>query len=234
MLFSSLLFSSPSFLLCFFLHPFSSPLRWVKLQRSKSRRRSSASVSFLGETLSHSYVAAHNHINFIYTCDKNNLKSVYCGCSWNWFLYLHVHGIDFCFCSHQRSFSEVLPPSQRCDWHEGLGFCSQQGQQNHCEWNTHTCTLTWHHKHKGKLSVIDKRPLTTWVEEVAVCSDATKPCPTRLQIPSNTVGEWGNSEYARIRETIGHCGGGVKAHKCVKVYIPRTFRMHVCIIFMWV
>lgn len=78
---------------------------------------------------------------------------------------LDIHGIEVYFCSHQCSFPAVLPPSQRCDGHEGMGGCSQQSQQDHCEWNTRTHTHAQCSKNissivfvvkKSKLADIDK------------------------------------------------------------------------------
>lgn len=65
---------------------------------------------------------------------------------------MELHGIEVFFCSHKRCSPAVLPPSQRCDGHEGLGGCSQQGQQDHRECNTHTHTHT--HKRVMSYSVI--------------------------------------------------------------------------------
>lgn len=45
-------------------------------------------------------------------------------------------GSRFLFVSHQCSFPAVLPPSQRCGRHEGVGGRSKQSQQDHCEQQT--------------------------------------------------------------------------------------------------
>lgn len=82
-----------------------------------------------------------------------------------------IHGVEVYFCSHQCSFPAVLPPSQWCDRHEGLGGCSQQSQQNHCECHTHTsytCTHKWCH---NWMSLFD-----VWIEKGSTSSSWQRIC----------------------------------------------------------
>lgn len=127
-LLSSLLLCPPLFFLCPLFHLLSPSLfRWVRQQGSKSPRQSSALVSLFRKHWVMLMQAQPMALNlFTHVIKLYNVVIV------------DIHGVEVYFCSHQCSFPAVLPPSQWCDRHEGLGGCSQQSQQNHCECHRRT------------------------------------------------------------------------------------------------